>query len=188
MIKNIFSPFFLSIFSFFSCQNFAGIYKSKNGSILELRKDSSYEYVKQHLFSHYIDRELLKYGTFEIKNNILVLKKEKIRKEINKINILEVKSTFKRIDSVILNLKLNTDQVSAFICDTGLQKENSNLGYSDNCFRLYHGNNKVPIFNSENFHFKLYPNTEDGLFRMNFDNIYKLYYRSKDFSKICLQI
>ncbi|SDM14523.1 hypothetical protein [Chryseobacterium taihuense] len=169
-------------FSHYSCQNLTGVYKSKQGSIIELKKNNKYTYVKQDVFSHLVDRKLLSTGNFKRKNDILILKSENKDSKLGEI-VTEIKSNLSGVDSINLNLKTNTDAINVFVCNTGLQK-NNNIGYHDNCYRLFDGKNIVPTFDSGNFYFSIYPNTDSPLFRLNFDNIQTLYFNSKNYSKL----
>lgn len=182
MIKNIFSLCSLLFFSFYSCQNLKGVYQSKNGSILELKKDHSYTYVKQNVFSHLVDTELLSQGVFEVKKNILILKNKSAEEKIDKISIKEIDINSTRKDSIKVNLHTNTKQFKVFVCDTGLELLKKDNDYSG-CYPLNEGLNKISKIYPEKFHFRIFPNIEEYSFRMNFDKINRLYFVSRDFTK-----
>lgn len=162
-----------------------GIYKSSKGSILKLNNDNSFYFKKQNIFHTDITAvDLISFsdGKFLQKKDFLILRSKPYDSITSMIKINEVINKDKHLDSVNIRLKMNSDEIKIFVCGTGLETKYNDNDYGG-CFLLKEGDNKVKLFYSENFNFRVYPNIESVKFRTNMGNINTFFFQSKNFKK-----
>ncbi len=145
-----------------------GVYESKEGSILALKKNKTFHYLKSNdkVVSDVISLgyEYEAYGKFKEKDGMLYLISEELKLKDNpERNIsLKVKEIDKELDrnwndSVSVTVNYDKNFITVYLCNT-FNEVNLNWEDNSNCYKLTEIN-KVKGF-YENYFLRVYPNLE----------------------------
>lgn len=188
-VKKIFFGFlFLFQLVNCSCQTIKfGIYKSKNGSTLEINNKGLFKYSKELHLSR-LDVKIGKKleqsrGYFKKESNFILLNTSKtyIDSIINRsINVVQRESSNSIKDSTKITLK-SKDFLKVYICGTGLEIL-KNINDASNALLLDKSEMNIgKIYND--FSVKVYLNFDDAYVRSDFSDIKKICFESKLFKR-----
>lgn len=164
-----------------------GCYKSKEGSQLILKSDSSFSYQKERNRQFDISTKeifMKSYGKFTVTENVIFLttKNNGLSSEelLKKIKLSEMNYTKQKKDSVLISVINKKNNLKVYICNTGLEHLNV-PGDVSSCLELK-SRNVLPAFYPEKYFFRLYPDFDNFRVRYGY-HINTMYFDSAEFSK-----